>query len=353
MPDSPNLGLPYVAAAQAQKHVTVNEALRRLDALVQIAVLDRDLAAPPAAPADGARYLVAASPTGAWAGKAGQVAAFQDGAWAFLVPKPGWLVFVADEAILLVRGASAWIDVAPSARTVAMLGVLATPDATNRLAVKSDAALFSHDDVTPGSGDVRLALNKSAAGKDAALVFQDGYSARALIGLLAGDDLTVKVSPDGSAWKAALVLDKTTGAASLPQSPRFSATTNFDNYVAANAWTKVQFNVADHNAQGAFQPASNRFVAPFAGTVRLTASVGFKANAVVPASMEAAFRLNGTTIARSARIAAPLVSLRTGVFLDELLLLAAGDAVDVAVLMETSDGYVDKARSGLRGQHVG
>ena len=51
MPDtSTHLLLPYLLAAQAQKHVTVNEALRLLDGLVQLAVLDRHLTAPPASP---------------------------------------------------------------------------------------------------------------------------------------------------------------------------------------------------------------------------------------------------------------------------------------------------------------
>jgi hypothetical protein len=48
-----NLLLPYILAAQAQKHVTHNEALRLLDGLVQLSVLDRDLTAPPDSPADG------------------------------------------------------------------------------------------------------------------------------------------------------------------------------------------------------------------------------------------------------------------------------------------------------------
>ncbi len=38
-----HLLLPYILAAQAQKHVTHNEALRLLDGLVQLSVLDRDL----------------------------------------------------------------------------------------------------------------------------------------------------------------------------------------------------------------------------------------------------------------------------------------------------------------------
>lgn len=36
---SSNLAPPYLAAGQAQKHVTVNESLLRLDALVQLAVV--------------------------------------------------------------------------------------------------------------------------------------------------------------------------------------------------------------------------------------------------------------------------------------------------------------------------
>ena len=80
---TPNLGLPQLAEDQAQKHVTVNEALLDLDALVQLSVLDRSLAAPPGSPAQGARYLVAAGPTGAWANNAGHLAAYLDGAWRF------------------------------------------------------------------------------------------------------------------------------------------------------------------------------------------------------------------------------------------------------------------------------
>ena len=91
---SANLSLPYIHAAQAQKHVTHNEAIRALDAIVQLAVLDRDLTAPPGSPAEGDRYIVAEAPTGAWSGRAGDVAAFQDGAWVFLSPREGWRAWI-------------------------------------------------------------------------------------------------------------------------------------------------------------------------------------------------------------------------------------------------------------------
>ena len=45
------LQLPLLQPAQAQKHVTHNDALRLLDGLVQLSVLDRTRTAPPGSPA--------------------------------------------------------------------------------------------------------------------------------------------------------------------------------------------------------------------------------------------------------------------------------------------------------------
>ncbi|HWE16596.1 MAG TPA: DUF2793 domain-containing protein, partial [Hyphomicrobiaceae bacterium] len=103
-----NLSLPFIVAAQAQKHVTHNEALRALDAIVQLGVLDKDLSAPPGSPVEGARYIVGPAPSGAWAGQAGKIAAYQDGAWAYYAPRAGWLAWVADEDRLYAWEGSAW-----------------------------------------------------------------------------------------------------------------------------------------------------------------------------------------------------------------------------------------------------
>ncbi len=107
MTTSPNLGLSYLAASQAQKEVTHNEALSELDALVQLSVISRALSAPPASPADGDVYIVAASPTGAWAGHAGELALYYSG-WLFKAPKAGWLAFSRAEGRLLVYAGTAW-----------------------------------------------------------------------------------------------------------------------------------------------------------------------------------------------------------------------------------------------------
>lgn len=106
---SPRLLLPYLQAAQAQKHVTHNEALRRLDGLVNLTVEDRSRSAPPANPVEGAAYLVAAGATGLWTGWSGDVALWADGAWMRLPARIGWRVWVVAEQLLLVRLAAGWV----------------------------------------------------------------------------------------------------------------------------------------------------------------------------------------------------------------------------------------------------
>jgi len=103
-----NLLLPFIQAAQAQKHITHNDALRLLDGLTQISVLDRNLATPPGIPAEGARYIVASGATGLWAGWDGDVAFYTGGAWLRLPARTGWVVWVQDEAQVVVLIGSVW-----------------------------------------------------------------------------------------------------------------------------------------------------------------------------------------------------------------------------------------------------
>jgi hypothetical protein len=109
MSETTKLLLPFIAASQAQKHVTHNEALRLLDGLVQMVVLDKDLTAAPGGAADGDAYIVADSATGQWAGWDADVAVRSDGAWLRLVARPGWMAWVEDEEALYVRRSSGWV----------------------------------------------------------------------------------------------------------------------------------------------------------------------------------------------------------------------------------------------------
>lgn len=273
MDETANLKLPYILAAQSQKHVTHNEALRALDVIVQLAVADKDLGAPPGSPTEGSRYIVAASPSGAWAGHTNHVAAWQDGAWAFYVPVAGWLAWVDDESESYLFSGGGWIpapggsgaSIVPkgawSAVTTYVTGDLVEHDGSAFLSNIDDNLDNEPDAVTPGStsewtyfsvssgggggGSVnptplvgvnatadttnrlsvaspaslfdhegaghQLKINKDAPGDTASVLFQTGYSGRAEFGLAGDDDFHVKVSADGSAWQEALVISRSSG----------------------------------------------------------------------------------------------------------------------------------------------
>ena len=215
MPDplvSIHLGLPYLAPAQAQKHVTHNEALRRLDAVLQLAVVDSTVTAPPGSPAEGDRYIVPAGATGAWAGEDGAVAAFADGAWELVPPEAGWIAYDRAAETFLVFADGDWQAASGHLGVFDRLGVNAVADDTNRLAVGSNAVLFAGIEVADGgTGDIRFIVNKEADGDTASLLFQSGFSGRAEVGLAGDTDFVFKVSPDGSAWTEAIRIDKDTG----------------------------------------------------------------------------------------------------------------------------------------------
>ncbi|WP_159728403.1 hypothetical protein [Methylosinus sp. Ce-a6] len=167
-----------------------------------------------------------------------------------------------------VTGLQAALDGKLSAAPT-LLGVNTTADATNRLAVKSNAALFSHDDVTPGTGDMRIAVDKSAAAKDAAFVFQDAASTRALFGLLGDDNFTIKVSPDGAAFRQALSVDKSTGHVGLNG---FAADVNNALGVKGTAFL---FDAETDHCRFTFNKTAS------ANDVALTFQTGYSARALV------------------------------------------------------------------------
>ncbi|MEM9197138.1 MAG: DUF2793 domain-containing protein [Pseudomonadota bacterium] len=109
MTETPHFALPLLAAAQAQKHVTVNEALMRLDALAAMRLMSLDLTDAPASPGDGEAYVVASGATGTWTGHDGQLALWSNGDWMFLVPEPGWRVTDRSTGRLVLFDGADWI----------------------------------------------------------------------------------------------------------------------------------------------------------------------------------------------------------------------------------------------------
>ncbi|MGH9716395.1 MAG: DUF2793 domain-containing protein [Candidatus Acidiferrales bacterium] len=126
MPDSssvttgPKLGLANYADIGANFPNSLRALLRGIDALVQASVLSVTTAAPPGSPSDGDAYVVAASATGAWSGKDGQIAVWSAAiatadtntkvpAWEFHAPKAGWLVFNSGDTKFYAYNGTSWI----------------------------------------------------------------------------------------------------------------------------------------------------------------------------------------------------------------------------------------------------
>ena len=357
MTNTPNLALPYLAAAQAQKHVTVNEALSQLDGLVQLSVLDRDLASPPGSPTEGDRYLVAVGATGAWAGWDGDLVLFSGGAWVRLPPQTGWRLWVEDEGLLLVLKGTTWIGVTPSAlQNLTRLGLGTTADAANPFAAKLNGALWTALTLAEGgNGDLRYTLNKENAAGVLSFLFQSGFSARAELGLVGSDDITLKVSPDGATWFDALTIDRANGILDEPRRPRFKAYTNYDNYVGLATWAKIGINTIEANDQGAFDAATNLFTAPVGGTYLFGATLLYKVNSSTSARMRARLVLNGLSEIRGSfgEISSAHKSLATSLWLQTMVPLSAGDTVELQGYFRAADGYFAADHTSFWGAKIG
>lgn len=218
---SARLDLPYLQAGQMQKHVTLNEALTRLDALVQCAVISRTVADQPEAPEEGALYILPEAAAGAaWSTMgAGVLARHEAGEWRALDIAPGTRAFVLDERRLVALDDDGWMDVGVHGDRLddlEGLGVGMASDPVNTFAAKLNSALWTaRAEGEGGTGDLRYVLNKESGGHVLSLLFQSGWSGRAEIGLVGDDDLVLKVSPDGETWREALKVDRRTGRVGL------------------------------------------------------------------------------------------------------------------------------------------
>jgi hypothetical protein len=109
MSETANFRLPLVQAAQAQKHVTVNEALLRLDAMAQLTLASRSLAAPPVSAPDGTAYAIPEGASGAWAGAEGRIALWLNGGWELFDGRRGWRGWVEDETMPAIFDGAEWM----------------------------------------------------------------------------------------------------------------------------------------------------------------------------------------------------------------------------------------------------
>ena len=90
----PNLGLTYgFVLGFSTWNAEMNANMKKLGALVNLAVLGVEENTPPGAPVNGDRWITGDAPTGAWAGHADQVAVYIGSAWEFYTPEIGWTAY--------------------------------------------------------------------------------------------------------------------------------------------------------------------------------------------------------------------------------------------------------------------
>jgi hypothetical protein len=104
---TPRLALPYLYVAQAQKEVTHNEALQRLDMVVQ-GVAEDILDAPPPSPTEGQCWLVSPSPTAEWTDHADAIAQWTAGGWRYVDAFAGLHIWMRNTGVNLRHNGISW-----------------------------------------------------------------------------------------------------------------------------------------------------------------------------------------------------------------------------------------------------
>ncbi|SMC11425.1 C1q domain protein [Roseovarius aestuarii] len=352
----PNLNLPIIAPSQAQKHVTHNEALRILDTVTQLAVLSDTSDTPPAVSSEGERYLVPVGGQNEWAGQDGMIASHEQGAWLFYAPRPGWRIFVIDAGLLKAFDGTGWQVVGGSLlENLTGLGI-GDDTASAPFTAKLNNALWTARYATDsGTGNLTQTLNKESAANDAGFILQTDFATRAVLGLLGTDKLRMSVSADGTNFLDGLVIDNTTGITDQPNLPRFSGTTNFDNFGAADSWVKIGVNALDYNDQGRFDAGTNLFTAPVDGLYQFGGHLLFKQDASNGARLNARIVRNGTTALPGS------FGRNTGghedgaTFINTLAVarLNAGDTVELQGMFSAFSGYFQADEISFWGYKIG
>ncbi|KMW56590.1 hypothetical protein AIOL_001544 [Candidatus Rhodobacter oscarellae] len=157
MAETLQLGLPLLQPAQAQKHVTVNEALTKLDGLTQLVLASATVVTPPLAAVDGEAYFVPVGAVNAWAGQEGQVAVWSNGGWVFSTPSLGWRGYIADEGTAATFDGSGWVRAA--------LAVSPNGAASTFQVVEFDHAFGAEAVSTPGTQIPQYAMVFAVTGR--------------------------------------------------------------------------------------------------------------------------------------------------------------------------------------------
>ena len=169
------------------------------------------------------------------------IASYEQGSWLFYTPKPGWCMFVISETVLKAFDGTNWQVIGGGLlENLDGIGVnsdTASAPFTAKINAALWTALYAGDG---GNGSLIQTLNKENATDDCGFVLQDNFATRALLGLFGSDHLRLSVTADGTNFLDGITINNATGIVEQPNLPRFSGTTNFDNFAAADTWLKLR-----------------------------------------------------------------------------------------------------------------
>lgn len=115
--EGPNLSINYGwALGEDGWNTGMDQNLKLIDALLQLSVIDKDLATPPGSPTDGDRYIIPAGASGAWSGHTNHIAVRVVGTWEFHVPVEGFIAWVQDEDKQYTFNGTTWVTSVDSAQ---------------------------------------------------------------------------------------------------------------------------------------------------------------------------------------------------------------------------------------------
>ncbi len=176
----------------------------------------------------------------------GNLGSLDAGAGDFVVQQDGggvtnviWWDYSALDLMLGTKGTAGTGKVSARAPLEASEGLGvggASPDTSNAFAFYGTNLLLN------SGSSINMKFNKNAAGNDASLTFQSGFTTNALVGLLGNNDLTFKV---GTGFTTAMVLSNADGTVSFPEGIKQDALTAYKttsqtltaSYATLTSWT--------------------------------------------------------------------------------------------------------------------
>ena len=218
------LSLPLIQPGQSSKHITHNEAVADIDALLHLYIDAQGVNAPPET---GGVVTVGTEPSGIFEGHAGEIAFSDARGWNFMAPRAGMRAVMAETMSLQVHDGANWQPVsggdASGSTDPETLGINTGADTTNRLSVKSEAILFAADDTSDApTGDIRITANRDGGSDVAAFLFKTAYAADAEFGMLGNTNFTLKTADDTGVLATRLAVDPAGRLGLGTDTPRFA-----------------------------------------------------------------------------------------------------------------------------------